>query len=122
MAQLIHQSAPIGATQRQQRAVGAQVATQTLQLRARPLRRQKIHAHVVELVRLIKHHRGCRRQQFGHARLAHLQVSKKQMVVDHHHISRHGSTARQVHMADTGLGAGPAQTVFPSRSDPGNDG
>ena len=78
---------------------------------------QKLYAGFVELMRLIKNGNANRWQQLRHAGLAHRQVSKKQMVIDDHHIRRQCLTPGQIHVALTKLGALGAQTIVTRRRD-----
>jgi hypothetical protein len=65
---------------------------------------QKLHAGLVELVRLVEDRHAHRGQQLGHARFAHGQVGKEQVVIDDHHVGSQGLAPRQVDVAARNLG------------------
>ena len=82
---------------------------------------EKLHADLVELMRLVENHDPHGWQQFGHAGLAHGQVGKEQMVVDDHDIRCQRLAPCQVDMAGTKLGTLRTEAVFAGRSDQRNE-
>ena len=110
---------PIHQPPGQLQAGGQHIASQFQQLNAGHLLAQEVHPDLIELVRLIKYRDPYGGQQFGHTRFAHRHIREKKMVVDHHHIRRHGLLTRQVHMACPVTGAGRTQAVVAGRGDQG---
>ena len=103
---------PIHQTTGQLQAHGQRIARQLKQLHGRQLFAEKVHPNFIQLMGLVKHRDPHGRQQLGHTRLAHRHVGKKQMVVDDHHIGRHGFFARQIDVASAVTGATGAQTIL----------
>src|SRR3990167_1991719 len=81
---------------------------------------QKLDTNFVELVRFVKDYGIYRWQQLSHTGLADVPVGKKQMVVDHYHVSHHRLTSGPVHMATLKLWALGARAVVARRSDQRN--
>jgi hypothetical protein len=82
---------------------------------------QELDAGLVELVRLVEHDHAHAGQQLGHARFADRQVGKEQVVIDHHHVGRHGLAPRQLHVAGAKLRAVGAQAVLARAGDQRDD-
>ena len=89
-------------------------------LRGAELLAQKLNASFIELMGLIKDDRLHRWQELGQPRFPHCQVSKKKVVIDHHHVRREGLAARLVDMADTPTRALRTQTVVAGGCDERN--
>ena len=116
------QTQPVHQAARRALGLFGQIAAQRQHLAGAPLAGKKVHADVVELVRLVKHHGGNAGQQLGHARGAHAQIGKKQVVVDHDHVGLHGLLARQLGVAVANLRAAAAQAVVAGGGDQRDDG
>ena len=108
---------PVAQAARLLQAGTEHVAREVEQLARRQLLSEKLNARLVELVRLVEDRHANRGQQFGHARFADRQVGKEQVVVDDHHVGRHGFAPRQVDVAGAELGAVGAQAVLARAGD-----
>jgi len=106
------QALPIRQAARLLQAGGQHVAGAIEQLASRQMNAQKLHPDLVDLVGLIENRHPHRWQQLRHARLAHREIGKEQVVVDHHHIRRHGLAPGQIDMACPRLRATRAQAVL----------
>ena len=93
------QPVPIGKTALWPLGLAQQIGGQTLPGSGAGLHRQKLQSDGIDLVRFVKYHHTGAGKQLGHARLADLQIGKKQVVVDHHHIGSQGGAAGCVDMA-----------------------
>ena len=99
LLKLADHALPISQALGQLQTASKDVSGQIEHLSQAQLLTQKLYAGFIELMGFIEHHHPDTGQQLGHAALAHGQIRKKQMVVDHHHISRHGLFAGGIHMA-----------------------
>ena len=113
---------PLGQAARVLQAACQQVAAEFEKMPGAKLLAQKLHANGVELVRLVKYHGVHAGQQLGHARFAHGQVGKKQVVVDDDDVCRQRLAPRVVDVAILVLRALAAQAVFACGGDDGDDG
>ena len=104
---------PIGQALRQSKASGQDVAGHIQGLVGAQKPPEKLHANFVQLMGFIKHHRIDRGQQLRHAGFPHGDVSKKQVVVDDHHIRAQRLPPGQVDVACLELRALGAQAVLP---------
>ena len=103
-------------------ASGKQIPAEVHHLPCGQLGAQELHAGLIDLVRLVKHHHTHRGQQLGHARLAHRNIGKKQVVVDDHNVGRQRLAPGPVHMAGAELGALRTQAVLAGGGHQGNHG
>ncbi len=107
-----HHLLPVDQAAGQLQAGGQHVPREIQQLSGGQVGAQELHTGFVELVRFIEDRDAHRRQQLGHTGFTHRQVGKKQVVVDHHHVGRHGLPAGQVHVAGAKARTWGAQAVF----------
>ena len=112
LRQAAGQPVPIGKTALGPLGLAQQVRGQTLPSGGTGLHRQKLQSDGIDLVRFVEHHHTGAGKQLGHTRLADLQIGKKQVVVDHHHIGTQGSAAGCVDMALRHARACCTQAVF----------
>ena len=110
-----HHFLPVHQTSCQLQSCTQQVATKIKQLACREVFTQELNARFVKLVRFVKNRDAHGWQQLRHARLTHRQVSKKKMMVDDHHISRHGFAPSQIDVATAKLRALRAQAILTRR-------
>ena len=99
-----------------------QVAAKIEQLAGRDVLSQELNAGLVELMGFIKNRDAHARKQLRHARLAHGEIGKKQMMVDDHHIGRQGFAPGQIDMTGAKTRTGRTQAILARRSDQRNHG
>ena len=92
-----------------------QIAREVDHLPSRQVPAQKLQTGFVELVRFVEDHRLHGRQQLRHTGLAHRQVGKEKMVVDHHHIRGKRLAPRQVDVAGAKLRTWRTQAILARR-------
>ena len=92
-----------------------QIAREVDHLPSRQVPAQKLQTGFVELVRFVKDHRLHGRQQLRHTGLAHRQVGKEKMVVDHHHVRCKRLAPRLIDMAGAKFRTLRAQAILARR-------
>ena len=115
------QSLPVREATGQLQTRRQHIAGEIKQLPGGQILAEKLHAGFIELVGLVKNGDTYCRQQLRHAGFAYRHVRKKQVVIDHHDVSRQRLPARVVDMAGTELGAWRAQAVLAGGSHPRNN-